>query len=153
MLNLLRQLFLEWGLGDDLAALVARVSIVVIVALAALVAHRLARGPILHALDALIRRTSTTWDDIVIERRVLHRLAHLVPGLVIYRLTPLALEGHARFTEIADTGVLIYLVLTSMLVIDALMSAGVDIYRSTETSREISVLGLVQFLKVILYFN
>ena len=30
MLNLLRQLFLEWGLGDDLAALVARVSIVVI---------------------------------------------------------------------------------------------------------------------------
>lgn len=152
MLNLLRQLLLEWGLGEDFAAPVARAAILVLVVLAALIAHRLARGPVLRALAALIRRTRTTWDDILIERRVLHRLAHLVPGLVIYRLAPLALEGHARFAEITDTGVQIYLVLTGMLVFDALMSAGVEIYRRTETSREISILGLVQFFKVILYF-
>ena len=112
MLNLLRQLLLEWGLGEDFAAPVARAAILVLVVLAALIAHRLARGPVLRALAALIRRTRTTWDDILIERRVLHRLAHLVPGLVIYRLAPLALEGNARFAEITDTGVQIYLVLT-----------------------------------------
>ena len=152
MLNLLHHILLDWGLSQDLAALVARVAVLALVALAALIAHRLARGPVLRAIDALIRRTNTDWDDALIEHRVLHRLAHLVPGLVIYRLAPLALEGHARLQEMADTGVQIYLVLTGLLVVDAMMSAVVEIYRSTETSREISIKGLVQFLKVILYF-
>ena len=152
MLNILQQILLELGLGEDFAATSARTGVSILVALAALIAHRLARGPVLRTIDSLIRRTNTDWDDALIERRVLHRLAHLVPGLVIYRLSPLALVGHARLQEIADTGVQIYLVLTSMLVIDALMSTTVDIYRSTKTSREISIKGLIQFLKVILYF-
>ncbi len=152
MLNILQQILLEWGLGEDLAAIGARTGVSILVALAALIAHRLARGPVLRTIDALIRRTKTDWDDALIERRVLHRLAHLVPGLIIYRLAPLALVGHARLQEIVDTGVQVYLVLTSMLVIDALMSTTVDIYRSTKTSREISIKGLIQFLKVILYF-
>ena len=152
MLNILQQILLEWGLGEDFAATGARTSVSILVALAALIAHRLARGPVLRTITSLIRRTHTQWDDALIERGVLHRLAHLVPGLVIYRLAPLALVGHARLQEMVDTGVLVYLVLTSMLVIDALMSTTVDIYRSTETSREISIKGLIQFLKVILYF-
>ena len=152
MLNILQQILLELGLGEDFAATGARTGVSILVALAALIAHRLARGPVLRTIDSLIRRTNTDWDDALIERRVLHRLAHLVPGLVIYRLAPLALVGHARLQEIADTGVQVYLVLTSMLVIDALMSTTVDIYRSTKTSREISIKGLMQFLKVILYF-
>jgi len=152
MLNILQQILLELGLGEDFAATGARTGVSILVAVAALIAHRLARGPVLRTIDSLIRRTNTDWDDALIERRVLHRLAHLVPGLVIYRLAPLALVGHARLQEIVDTGVQVYLVLTSMLVIDALMSTTVDIYRSTETSREISIKGLIQFLKVILYF-
>jgi miniconductance mechanosensitive channel len=152
MLNILQQILLEWGLGEDLAAIGARTGVSILVALAALIAHRLARGPVLRTIDALIRRTKTDWDDALIERRVLHRLAHLVPGLIIYRLAPLALVGHPQLQEIADIGVQVYLVLTGMLVIDALMSTTVDIYRSTKTSREISIKGLIQFLKVILYF-
>ena len=152
MLELLYQILFEWGFSEHLASIVARTVVLVLVTLAAFIAHRLARGPILRIVDGLTSRTSTAWDDIIIERRVLHRLAHLVPGLVIYRLAPLALEGHARLQEIADTGVQIYLVLTGMLVVDAAMSAIVEIYRSTETSREVSIKGLVQFLKVILYF-
>ena len=152
MLNILQQILLEWGLGEDYATTGARTSVSILIALAALIAHRLARGPVLRTINSLIRRTNTQWDDALIERGVLHRLAHLVPGLVIYRLAPLALVGHARLQEIVDTGVQVYLVLTSMLVIDALMSTTVDIYRSTETSREISIKGLIQFLKVILYF-
>ena len=71
MLNLLYRLLLDWGLGDDLAAPVARAAAIVLVALAALIAHRLARGPVLRAIDAVIRRTSNNWDDIIVERRAL----------------------------------------------------------------------------------
>ncbi len=152
MLSPLQQLLLDWGLSQDFAAPATSLVGVVLVVLVAFIAHRLARGPVLRAIEALVRRTSTTWDDTLVERRVLHRLAHLVPGLVLYRLAPLALEGNTKLQEIADTGVQIYILLTGMMVIDSLLSAGVELYRNTKTSREISIKGLVQFVKVILYF-
>ena len=152
MLNPLQRLLLDWGLSQDFAAPATSLVGVVLVILVAFITHRLARGPVLRAIEALARRTSINWDDMLIERRVLHRLAHLVPGLVLYRLAPLALEGNTKLQEITDTGVQIYILLTGMMVIDSLLSAGIEIYRNTETSREISIKGLVQFIKVILYF-
>lgn len=143
---------LAWGLSEDTARLIARPVAMLLVAIVAFVAHALARGPLLGAVQAIIHRTSTEWDDTLIERRVLHRLAHLAPGLVIYRLAPLALEQHSRLAAMAATATTIYILLIGALVADALLSSLLDIYRRTDTSREISIKSLVQFLKVILYF-
>lgn len=94
MLNVLRRQFLEWGLGKDLGEDLAALVALALVALLALLAHRLARGPLLRGLAAIIHRTDIPHDDVLIKYRVLHRLAHLVPGLIFYDLGPLALEGH-----------------------------------------------------------
>ena len=151
MLNSLRRQFLEWGLGRDLSEDLAALVALALVAFVALLAHRLARGPLLRGLAAIIRRTDIPWDDALIECRVLHRLAHLVPGFIFYHLGPLALEGHPISVKIIQTAAHIYLVLSGLLAVDALISAGVRIYHGTRTSHEVSIKGLVQFLKIILY--
>ena len=151
MLNLLRSQFLEWGLGkdlsDDLAALVA----LTVVAFVALLAHRLARGPLVRSLAVIIRRTNFPYDDVLIECRALHRLAHLVPGLIFYLLGPLALEGHPVSVNTIQTAAHIYLVLSGLLAVEAWINAGVSIYNSTKISHEVSIKGLVQFSKIILF--
>ncbi len=151
MLNLLRRQFLEWGLGKDLGEDLAALVALALVALVAVLAHRLARGPLLRGLTAIIRRTDIPWDDALIECRALHRLAHIVPGLIFYHLGPLALEGHPVSVNIIQTAAHIYLVLSGLLAVDALISAGVRIYHGTRSSHEVSIKGLVQFFKIILY--
>ena len=151
MLNVLRRQFFEWGLGKDLGEDLAALVALALVAFAALLAHRLAKGPLLRGLNAIIRRTDIPWDDALIECRVLHRLVHLVPGLIFYHLGPLALDGHPVSVNIIQTAAHIYLVLSGLLVVDALISAGVRIYHGTRSSHEVSIKGLVQFLKIILY--
>ena len=151
MLNVLRRQFFEWGLGKDLGEDLAALVALALVAFAALLAHRLAKGPLLRGLNAIIRHTDIPWDDALIECRVLHRLAHIVPGLIFYRLGPLALEGHPVSVNIIQTAAHIYLVLSGLLAIEALISAGVRIYHGTRTSHEVSIKGLVQFLKIILF--
>ena len=151
MLNVLRRQFFEWGLGKDLGEDLAALVALALVAFAALLAHRLAKGPLLRGLAAIIRHTDIPWDDALIECRVLHRLAHIVPGLIFYRLGPLALEGHPVSVNIIQTAAHIYLVLSGLLAIEALISAGVRIYNGTRTSHEVSIKGLVQFLKIILF--
>ena len=148
---IIRDQVTSWGIASEWANLLVRLLAVAFIALIAFIAHALARGPVLKAIFSVIRRTNTSWDDALIEERVLHRLAHLVPGLVIYRIAPALLSDSARLTSLAYTGATIYLLLVSALVMDALLSVLLSIYRRTDTSREISIKSLVQFIKVILY--
>ena len=144
---IIRDQVTSWGIASEWANLLVRLLAIAFIALIAFIAHALARGPVLKAIFAVIRRTNTSWDDALIEERVLHRLAHLVPGLVIYRIAPALLSDSSRLTSLAYTGATIYLLLVGALVMDALLSVLLSIYRRTDTSREISIKSLVQFLK------
>ena len=84
MLNLLRDWLVQQGLGGQTAAFVTTaVEIALVITLAAF-ADIVARRIILRQLEKLVGQTSTVWDDIIVKRRVFHRLLHLAPALVIY---------------------------------------------------------------------
>ena len=88
LINVVRSELTTWGVAPEWAHLLVRLLAIALVALIAFIAHALARGPVLKAIFAIIRRTDTSWDDALVEERVLHRLVHLVPGMVIYRIAP-----------------------------------------------------------------
>ena len=148
----LGELLLNIGMDLTSAQLTAQFLTIFITILIAFFAHSIARGPLLRAIQKIVAKTNTQWDDALIERRVLHRLAHLAPGLIIYRLAPLALQDFDQVESIVHTGSKLYLLFVGTITIDALLSAGLDIYRTTNASKEISIKSLIQFVKVILYF-
>ena len=148
----LGELLLNIGMDITSAQLTAQLLTIFITILIAFFAHSVARGPLLRAIQKIVAKTNTQWDDALIERRVLHRLAHLAPGLIIYRLAPLVLQDFDQVESIVHTGSKLYLLLVGTITIDALLSAGLDIYRTTNASKEISIKSLIQFVKVILYF-
>ena len=148
----LGELLLNIGMDLTSAQLTAQLLTIFITILIAFFAHSIARGPLLRAIQKIVAKTNTQWDDALIERRVLHRLAHLAPGLIIYRLAPLALQDFDQVESIVHTGSKLYLLFVGTITIDALLSAGLDIYRTTNASKEISIKSLIQFVKVILYF-
>ena len=148
----LGELLLNIGMDLTSAQLTAQLLTIFITILIAFFAHSIARGPLLRAIQKIVAKTNTQWDDALIERRVLHRLAHLAPGLIIYRLAPLAVQDFDQVESIVHTGSKLYLLFVGTITIDALLSAGLDIYRTTNASKEISIKSLIQFVKVILYF-
>ena len=54
-------------------------------------ANLIAKRLILRAVNYLVARTETQWDDYLVQRRVFGRLSHLAPAVVIYLLVPLLL--------------------------------------------------------------
>ena len=116
LIGIIRDQVTAWGIAPEWVHLLVRLLAISFIALIAFIAHSLARGPVLKAIFAVIRRTNTSWDDALIEGRVLHRLAHLVPGLVIYRIAPVLLSDSARLTSLAYIGSTIYLLLVLSLI-------------------------------------
>ena len=139
------------GLGEVAAQIAARIIAVLVVVVAAYAAHLLAKRFLLRGIKNLVARTKTVWDDMLLKRRVFNRLSHLAPALVIYALASFVAQDHAPAISIIRRAAVVYMAVVGLLVLDALLNALVDIYRTFEQARKRPIRGFVQASKIILY--
>ena len=116
------------------------------------IAHFVAKRYILSMLTIIISRSKTNWDDAILRRKVLKRLAYLAPAIVIYVLAPVALADLESTIALVRSATLIYMIIILMLMLDSLLNAVVDIYRTFDISKEIPIKGIVQIVKLVIYF-
>ena len=152
MLELITDLLVRSHIDAATARIVARGVVIVLIIVLSVLTNVLVKRPLLAVLSSLIARTKSKWDDTFLENNVLNQLAHLGPALVIYVMAPLALEGHEKAIDFAADAVQIYMILVSILVINAFLNAVLDIYRTFEIAREIPITGFVQVAKIVAYF-
>lgn len=117
----------------------------------AIIAYGIVRGPLLAALVRLIRRTLTRWDDVLLDHRLLHRLTHLAPILVLYHLLPRALAPYPELAGTAALAVQIYLTVVLLLFVGSVLNAVLTLYHHAGSGEEISLKSFVQFIKVVVY--
>ena len=152
ILELLQEWLLGHGVSEALTFYVARTFAVVAVLLLSAAANFVAKRYIVTGLTYAISRTKSRWDDSVLRQTTLKRLARLAPALVIYLLTPHALEGLDWAISFIRSAVLIYMIIILMLALDSLLSAAEDIYQNYRASKQVPIKGIIQVLKLIVYF-
>lgn len=130
-----------------LAHLLAGIAMLVL----AVVANFVAKRYVLAGLTYLIEKTKSQWDDAILQQKTLSYMANLAPAIVIYVLTPVALDG-LDFLIMLVRGVLqIYMVVMVALALDSLLNTFEIVYEDFSVSREIPIKGFVQVLKMVLY--
>ena len=151
MLTPLRDWLLSQGLDTQMAGLLTTVVQIALVLVLAAIANVVAKRVVVRGLETLLGRTATGWDEIVVKRRLLHRLSHLAPALVIYLFTVPVLEGYDLWILVVRRGVLIYMVVVTLLAVDAVLNALVEVLRASAFARELPVKSVIQVLKLLLY--
>ncbi len=152
MLELLQNWLTDQGISEHLTFYVAHgIAVVVALTLSAL-ADFIAKHYIVTAISYAISRSKAKWDDEILRHKALSRLAHLAPAVVLYVLTPIALEGFDSAVVIIRGALQIYMIMVIMLVLDSLLSAAEQYYQNFRASKEIPIKGFVQVLKIALYF-
>jgi miniconductance mechanosensitive channel len=152
ILELLQEWLLGHGVSEALTFYVARTFAVVAVLLLSAAANFVAKRYIVAGLTYAISQTKTRWDDSVLRQTTLKRLARLAPALVIYLLTPNALEGLDWAISFIRSAVLIYMVIILVLALDSLLNTAEDIYQEYRASKQVPIKGFIQVLKLIVYF-
>jgi miniconductance mechanosensitive channel len=152
MLELLNTWLLDNGINESLAFYLARGVAIVGVLLLSFIANFVAKRYIVSALTYVISKSKSRWDDAVLRQRTLNRMAHLAPAVVIYVLTPIALQGLDPAIAIIRGALLIYMIIILMLVLDSLLNTVEDVYQNFRASKEIPIKGFIQVLKLVLYF-
>jgi len=152
MLELLNTWLLDNGINESLAFYLARGVAIVAVLLLSFVANFVAKRYIVSALTYVISKSKSKWDDAVLRQRTLNRIAHIAPAVIIYVLTPIALQGFDPAIAIIRDALLIYMIIILALVLDSLLNTVEDVYQNFRASKEIPIKGFIQVLKLALYF-
>jgi len=139
------------GIDENTALLLKGIIIVVCLFIASYIVFLIARKIIVKILHEIAKRTKTTWDDVMVERRVFHRLAYIAPALLIHALMPSMLMEYVTWTIILQGALKIYMILIVIMVLDAFFKAIIDIYQNYEIAKYKPIKGYVQIAKIIIY--
>ena len=92
-------------------------------------------------------RTKTKWDDILVSKGVFRQLAYLAPAVVLY----FGVAFYPSITPISRQFILAYVGVNVVIILDRLLSAGLDIYRLYPVSKKRPIKGYVQLAKLLAY--
>ncbi|MBN2286382.1 MAG: mechanosensitive ion channel family protein [Tissierellales bacterium] len=118
-----------------------------LVLLASVIAHFVAKKIILPLLIKYIKGNRYTWDNIFLERSVIHRIFLLVPFIIIYNAAFL-FEGIENIFRKITSSILLIIILG---ILSATLNAINDIYTRYEISKERPIKGFLQVIKIILF--
>jgi miniconductance mechanosensitive channel len=148
----LDKLLLSTGMPEGLEATTRTVIVAIIIFSLAILADIITRKIIVSGIKRLVRKTKTQLDDILIQRRVFHKIAHVVPGLIIYFSAGFIFSDYPVLGDIVTRLALIYIIIVLLLSIDSFINSLHQIYLTMPVSEGRPIKGYVQVVKIIIYF-
>ena len=148
----LDKLLLSTGMPEGMEAIIRTVIVAVVILAVAILADIITRRIILAGIRRIVLKSKTQIDDILIQRRVFHKIAHIVPGLLIYFTVGFIFSDYPVLGDIIGRLTLIYIIIVLLLSIDSFINALHQIYLTLPISEGRPIKGYVQVVKIIIYF-
>lgn len=102
---------------------------------------------ILKLITKIISNNNYKWDDILLESKVFHRAALIVPGIIFYIFA----GYYNNFQLIIHKVAVTYILVIITLVFKSLLDSVDSIYRQHPVSKERPIKGLLQIIEISIY--
>ena len=100
---------------------------------------------ILHSISNIFQRTSTKFDDILLEQKVFHKLPYLIPLIFLYSLRDLV-----PFFQFMERFIISLIALVILLTMNSLINAFNDLYKKSRFSEKFNIKSYTQVAKLII---
>ena len=147
----LKDLFLHSGMSYSLASFFSSLTLIAGVLLLSWLANLVTKAIILRIVTRIVKKTTSTWDDIFLEKKVFTRLSHFAPALVIWSMAGWALKAYPVWMIVVHRLTYIYMVLVGTIVMTSFIEAWHAIYNTLPISKHRHIKGYVQLVKIFIY--
>ncbi len=104
---------------------------------------------IIYYIKQYAAKSKNQWDDILVEKKVFNRLAHIVPAIVIHYFIDLLLKDMPQLVNIIHKGIYVYITVVIIMVINSFTNAMHLIYKQLPLSKDRPIKGYVQLANIL----
>lgn len=135
------------GRVDDFIVLLVSIGL-------AVVADFVLRAIVLGAFKRMAEKTRNTWDDLIVEHRVINKLINLVPVILVYVLLPLIFsgEGNAAMLDFLQRICMVLMIALVLRAVNSLLSLSVVVFNRKENLKNKPLKGFIQVVQIIVIF-
>ncbi|MCR8645984.1 mechanosensitive ion channel family protein [Paenibacillus sp. N1-5-1-14] len=143
----INNLLMNLGVHASLAVYLTNIIMVIGIVLLSILANMITKRLVLRVLTHYIHNNQFKWDNYLLEWKVIHKLSHVVPAIIIYYFSFM----FPIYQSLIEKGVVIYMIVVAILVLDAFLSAVNAIYMTYEVSKVKPIRGYLQVVKIFIY--
>ncbi|MBK7173435.1 MAG: mechanosensitive ion channel [Bacteroidales bacterium] len=148
----LRIWLIKVGISSSNASVMAGITDFLIIMVISIALYYITKYIIIRVLKRIASKTSSIWDDVLIEKKVFNRLAFLIPGILIYQSVPAALDEFSpALTTLALKLTNIYIIIIFLMVINSFFNAIYEVYQKSEYAVHHPIKGYIQVGKIVMF--
>lgn len=147
-------LLVDWGLIKDTHSYLDNMVVLLLIIAVTVGVDYICRYLFLDMFKRLAKRTKNTWDDLIVERKIIHKMMHIIPAVLVYILLPFAFSADEapKVLLLLQRFCLIYIIGVSLRFINASLNVIHEIYNRKGTFKNKPLKGFIQIIQVTLFF-
>ena len=131
---------ISWSTSLTLIALMLLISYMI---------TKLFRHLVIPAVHKITSRTKATWDDYLFNERMMTSFCRMIPPIMFYLLLPFVFNNIPQVLDILLKGCLIYLVITTLMLVNSFLNSLYEISNEHETLRNRPLKGIYQMINLV----
>lgn len=152
----LKDLFLFLGFSDINSEVLKSGTLFILIFLFALLVNYIVKKIVIKLIQGVAEKTAVKYDDIILKKKVILYVTHLVPAAVIHLFMHLVFDDKVNYPfdyqfiiNLIDNIISLYVYAILWLVLFSIIDAAYEIYKETKVAKRIDIKGFLQLVKVI----
>lgn len=147
-LEVARQLS-DMGIDKENLSWSTRLTLVALILLISYIMTKLFRHLVIPAVHKITSRTKATWDDYLFNKKMMTSFCRMIPPIMFYLLLPFVFNNVPQVLDILLKGCLIYLVITTLMLVNSFLNSLYEISNEHETLRNRPLKGIYQMINLV----
>jgi miniconductance mechanosensitive channel len=127
------------------------ITMLALLVIVALLVDWIANRGLVAVVKRFVTRTSVSWDNTIVEHKVVDRLVHLLPAIIIFTGIPFVPSLPDGVTVVIRNVAVGYMALMLTMALSSLLSAASAIYAETPMARDRPLKGFIQLMQIAVW--
>lgn len=139
----------DMGIDKENLSWSTRLTLVALILLISYIMTKLFRHLVIPAVHKITSRTKATWDDYLFNEKMMTSFCRMIPPIMFYLLLPFVFNNIPQVLDILLKGCLIYLVITTLMLVNSFLNSLYEISNEHETLRNRPLKGIYQMINLV----
>lgn len=136
------------NISEKLIPIIVDIIILALILLISFIVYLISKYIIVKVITRIVKNTKNKWDNIFMDNKVIHRLAYLLPGVIVHIGAPLI----PSFQKYIEPITLIYIIFVILATLMSILDALNEIYeKSYAEANQRPIKGFIQIVKIVLF--